>query len=97
MTSLTRPFYLMPLMLTEESEKQKKNKKKIYKNKKQIRIYNESCKQVTHSQQYKLTHTYTHTPYTDLRTRKILYCETGTHTHTHTLANCCVFPALQPP
>lgn len=49
MTSLTRPFYLMPLMLTEESEK--KAKKFI----KQIRIYNESCKQVT------LTKTLTHT------------------------------------
>lgn len=28
MTSLTRPFYLMPLMLTEESEKNKKKPKK---------------------------------------------------------------------
>lgn len=45
MTSLTRPFYLMPLMLTEESEK--KAKKKAKKFIKQIRIYNESCKQVT--------------------------------------------------
>lgn len=31
MTSLTRPFYLMPLMLTEESEKNKKKAKKAKK------------------------------------------------------------------
>lgn len=56
MTSLTRPFYLMPLMLTEESEKMKKKSQKAKKNIKKIRIYNESCKQVTLT----LTQTFTH-------------------------------------
>lgn len=55
MTSLTRPFYLMPLMLTEESEKNEKKAKK-QKNIKLIRIYNESCKQVTLTLTQTLTH-----------------------------------------
>lgn len=56
MTSLTRPFYLMPLMLTEESEKNEKKSQKSKKNIKQIRIYNESCKQVTLTLTQTLTH-----------------------------------------
>lgn len=89
MTSLTRPFYLMPLMLTEESEKMKKKPKKQKKYKTNTNLQWKLQASHTH------THTDSHTPYTELRIRE--FCIANTHTcihkctHTHTLVSCSVF------